>query len=132
MDDYTPITSWDTDERLCLTPEQEAIKRDLYERINPRRRKFIDKIGYANWNPFQPPNDPIEIRKSNSGHTTQELIRMFFHDLKGTSVSNEYSQGALDTALGIVNKDDRTLGRYAFSLWYAKLCEKEHSKANTK
>ena len=29
-----------------LTEEQEQLKREIYERMNPRRRKFIDRIGY--------------------------------------------------------------------------------------
>ena len=27
-----------------LTEEQEQLKREIYERMNPRRRKFIDRI----------------------------------------------------------------------------------------
>ena len=32
--------------RQELTEEQEKLKREIYERMNPRRRKFIDRIGY--------------------------------------------------------------------------------------
>ena len=28
-----------------LNAEEEKLKRDLYEKISPRRRKFIDRIG---------------------------------------------------------------------------------------
>ena len=45
-----------------LTEEQEQLKREIYERMNPRRRKFIDRIGYDEWDPFQKPNDPMDIR----------------------------------------------------------------------
>ena len=45
-----------------LTAEEEKLKRELYERISPRRRKFIDRIGYDKWDPFPQPNDPVEIR----------------------------------------------------------------------
>ena len=31
-----------------LTDEQEDLKREIYERMNPRRRKFVDRIGYDN------------------------------------------------------------------------------------
>lgn len=39
--------------RQELTEEQEKLKREIYERMNPRRRKFIDRIGYDEWDPFQ-------------------------------------------------------------------------------
>ena len=32
-----------------LSDEQEGLKREIYERMNPRRRKFVDRIGYENW-----------------------------------------------------------------------------------
>ena len=46
-----------------------------YERMNPRRRKFIDRIGYDEWDPFQKPNDPMDIRVDPSKRTTQQLFR---------------------------------------------------------
>ena len=45
-----------------LTDEQEALKLEIYERMNPRRRKFVDRIGYDNWDPFQKPNEPLDMR----------------------------------------------------------------------
>ena len=58
-----------------LTEEQEQLKREIYERMNPRRRKFIDRIGYDEWDPFQKPNDPMDIRVDPSKRTTQQLFR---------------------------------------------------------
>lgn len=62
-----------------LTEEQEQLKREIYERMNPRRRKFIDRIGYDEWDPFQKPNDPMDIRVDPSKRTTQQLFRGFMH-----------------------------------------------------
>ena len=64
-----------------LTEEQEQLKREIYERMNPRRRKFIDRIGYDEWDPFQKPNDPMDIRVDPSKRTTQQLFRGFMHSL---------------------------------------------------
>ena len=61
-----------------LTPEQEQLKKELYDKISPRRRKFIDKIGYENWDPFPKPNDPMEIRRDISKRTSQDLFREYF------------------------------------------------------
>ena len=38
--------------------EQEKQKRAIYESLSPRRKKFIDRIGYEKWDPFQEPKDP--------------------------------------------------------------------------
>ncbi len=109
-----------------LTEEQEALKKDLYEKISPRRRKFIDKIGYENWDPFPKPNDPMEVRKDISKRTTQELIREFFQSRpKEENQSNAYRQAALELALGIINKDEKFLGYFDFAIWYYNLLEKE-------
>lgn len=109
-----------------LTEEQEQLKKDLYNKISPRRRKFIDKIGYENWDPFPKPNDPMEIRKDISKRTTQELIREFFQSRpKDETQSNAYRQAALELALGIINKDEKFLGYFDFAIWYYNLLERE-------
>ena len=64
-----------------LTPEQEASKRKMYEKLKPRGRKYVDRIGYENWDPFMKPNDPLDIRqdvtsgppRSSSGSSSRPL-----------------------------------------------------------
>lgn len=108
-----------------LTEEQEQLKKDLYNKIPERRRKFIDKIGYENWDPFPKPNDPMEMRKDVSKRTSQELIREFLQTrTEDCPQSNAYRQGALELALGIINKDEKFLGYFDFAVWYYKLLEK--------
>ena len=58
-----------------LTSEEEKLKRELFEKINPRRRKFIERIGYENWDPFPEPNEPNDIRTDISKRTVQQLIQ---------------------------------------------------------
>lgn len=109
-----------------LTPEEEALKRDIYDKIPARRRKFIDKIGYDIWDPFQKPNDPMEMRTDITKRTSQQLIREFLQSRPAdTPKGNAYSQGALECALGIVNRDDKYLGALDFCVWYKDLLEKE-------
>ncbi len=109
-----------------LTEEQEQLKLDLYNKIPPRRRKFIERIGYENWDPFPKPNDPMEIRKDISQRTTQELVRDFFQSRpKDENQSNAYRQAALEIAIGIINKDEKYLGYFEFAIWYYNLLESE-------
>lgn len=109
-----------------LTDEQEVLKREIYEKMNPRRRKFVDRIGYEEWDPFQKPNDPLDIRLDATKRTTQQLIREFLQVAaqKG-EYGNDYGRGALECALGVVNKDEKYLGIFDFCLWYYDLLKKE-------
>lgn len=109
-----------------LTEEQELLKREIYEKMNPRRRKFVDRIGYATWDPFQKPNDPLDIRQDATKRTTQQLVREFLQLAahKG-QYSNDYGRGALECALGVVNRDEKYIGIMDFCLWYHDLLKKE-------
>ena len=116
----------------ALTEEQEKLKRDLYEKISPRRRKFIDRIGYENWDPFPEPNEPNDMRTDGSNRTVQQLIQEFTRakrletQLTGESApSEEFMKGVMQAAAGIVNKQDKFLGTYEFAAWYYELLKKE-------
>jgi hypothetical protein len=106
-----------------LTADQEALKRKLYEALAPRRRKFIERIGYAHWDPFQKPNDPLDIRLDITKRTTQRLVREFLQQTadREEQLGNDYRRGALECALGLVNRDEKYLGIFDFCLWYHNL-----------
>ena len=109
-----------------LNEEQEKLKREIYDRMNPRRRKFVDRIGYENWDPFQKPNDPLDLRTDISKRTTQQLINEFLHDTaKNGPYGKAYSKGAMECALGVINKDEKYMGIFDFCRWYHDLLKKE-------
>ena len=102
--------------------DAEDQKRLMYERLSPRRRVFVDRIGYAAWDPFQPPKDPLDLRRDATERTAAELIRDFLRsrDPFGAEreVDGSYLRGVRECALGLVNQDDRFRGIYEFCLWY--------------
>lgn len=102
-----------------MTPEHEAQKRAIYERMSRRRRKFIDRIGFDRWDPFAEPKDPIEWRTDGTKRTTQQLVREYLQKNAPANYSNAYGQGVLEMCLGMVNGDERYVAMYEFSLWYA-------------
>lgn len=115
-----------------LTSDEEKLKRELYEKIPARRRKFIDRIGYENWDPFPEPNEPIEIRKDSTGRTAQQLLQEFVKaknceaQLAGTSGPGEaFIQGAMEASVAVVNRQEKFLGTYEFAAWYQELLKKE-------
>ena len=111
----------------ALTAEQEALKRELYEKTAPGRRKFIDRIGYDHWHPFQKPNDPMDMRVDISKRTTQQLVREFLRQAteREERFGADYRRGVLECALGVVNRDEKCLGMFDFCLWYHKLLKEE-------
>lgn len=111
---------------VCLTAEHEAQKKAIYEKMSPRRRKFIDRIGYDRWDPFAEPKHPIEWRTDGTQRTTQQLVREYLQQHAPEKCSNAYSQGVLEICLGMVNGDDRYVAMYEFSLWYADELKKHN------
>lgn len=105
-------------------------KKAIYERVSPRRRKYIDKIGYDKWDPFLEPKDPIDIRRDVTQRTTQQLVQEFLQTCAPEKYSNAYGRGVLEIALGIVNQDDRFLGMYEFASWYNAQIKKHSAEAD--
>ena len=102
-----------------FSPEEaEKRKRAVFDSMAPRRQKHILKKGYAKWDPFEEPKDPIDIRRDVTQRTTQQLVRAFLQNCSHENYSNAYGRGVLEMALGIINGDDRFLGMYEFASWY--------------
>ena len=101
-------------------------KKAVFEMMSPRRQKHIlNKVGYENWDPFEKPKDPIDIRRDKSRRTSQMLVREFLQSRPMEGYSNSYGRGVLEMAIGIVNDDDRFIGMYEFALWHKRLLEEE-------
>lgn len=105
--------------------EKEARKKAVFDAMSPRRQKHILKKGYAKWDPFEEPKDPIDIRKDKTKRTTQMLVREFLQSVKHEEYGNAYGRGVWEMALGIINDEERFKGMYEFSLWYHELLKKE-------
>ena len=108
-----------------LTAEQARLKREIYEKMNPRRRKFVDRLGYDLWDPFQNPKDPLDIRTERSQRTAQDLLDEFSRAHAAASRDRAYRKGAVECALGIINKDEKYQGIFDFCLWYHDLLKAE-------
>ncbi len=100
---------------------EEIRKKAIFDCMSPRRQKFILKQGYENWDPFQEPKDPIDIRKDKTKRTTQTLVREFLQSRSFDQISNDFSQGALEICLGLMNDNEKSRGMFEFSCWYKVL-----------
>ncbi len=104
---------------------EEIRKKAIFECMSSRRQKFILKHGYENWDPFQEPKDPIDIRKDKTKRTTQTLVREFLQSCSFDQISNDFSRGALEVCLGLMNEDEKSRGMFEFSCWYNALLSRE-------
>jgi hypothetical protein len=109
----------------AFTPEEEEQKRYFYEGMSPRRRRFVDRIGFENWNPFEGPKEPMDLRTDLTKRTVQELVREFMKTTVGRMHGGEYARGATDCAVGIVARQEKYQGVLDFCVWYHELLQKE-------
>ena len=107
-----------------MSQEIENRKKAIFDAMSPRRQKHILKKGYAKWDPFEEPNDPIDIRTDKTKRTNQQLVREFLQNCGPEHYSNAYGRGVLEMALGIINEDDRFTGMYEFAAWYQEQLKK--------
>ena len=109
--------------------EVEGRKRAIYEKLSARNRRYIDRIGYDKWDPFEEPKDPIDIRRDPTKRTSQQLVREFLQSRPlDADYSNTYGRGVMDMCIGIINKDDRYIGMLEFATWYNELLRREGKK----
>ena len=120
-----------------ISSEEAAQKRFIYDQMSPRRRKFVDRLGYDLWDPFDAPKEPLDIRQEESGRTAHELVRDFMKwrarqsgnlVRNGTGAQNQdnaYAGGVLECALAIINRDEKYRGVYDFCLWYSEQLQEQ-------
>ncbi|MDL2207294.1 hypothetical protein LJC09_05375 [Desulfovibrio sp. OttesenSCG-928-F20] len=112
-------------ERVFST-EELAMKRLFYERMSERRRRFVNRIGFENWDPFEAPKEPMDIRTDPTRRTVQDLVRDFMASVSHEMHGGEYARGATECAVGIVAKQEKYLGVLDFCVWYHQLLQKEN------
>ena len=115
-----------------FSPEEvERRKQAIFASLSARGRKYVEKIGYDQWDPFEEPKDPIDIRRDPTKRTTQQLVREFLQSRPPEApYSNAYGQAVMEMAIGIVNDDERYQAMLEFATWYTaqlKLVEKRQS-----
>lgn len=108
------------EDKLTFTQMEEQ-KRAIYEKMNPRRRKFVDRMGYDKWDPFAKPFDPIDIRTDATGHTAHELTRLFMKSMEAQP-NDEYLEAVNEFNVMLVMNFEKVRPLYEYCLWYQKLC----------
>jgi hypothetical protein len=106
----------------------EQMKKAIFDAMSPRRQKYILRKGYDQWDPFEKPKDPIDIRMDRTKRTSQQLVREFLQTRSSETYSNAYGRGALEMCIGIINDDEKCRGMFEFSCWYYELLKVEKAE----
>jgi hypothetical protein len=111
-----------------FTPEQLAERKlYMYEKMSPRRRKFVDRMGFENWDPFAAPFDPIDIRRDRAGFTSDQLTQLFMRHC-GKNANQEYTDAVNEFNVMLVMNFEKVRPVFEYCLWYAEHLKKHGVK----
>jgi len=101
--------------------EREKKKRAIFDGMSPKRQQKITKtVGYENWDPFQEPRDPIDLREQKVEQMASVLFRQFALDYEIKNYSDESIQAVKEISTGLIKDKERYKAMYDFCCWYEK------------
>ena len=101
--------------------ERERKKRAIFDSMSPKRRqRIVEKIGYENWDPFQEPKDPLDLRGQKTEQVASVLIREFISECGAERRSDEYRKAVKEICKGLIKGEERYKGMFDFCRWYGK------------
>lgn len=101
--------------------ERERKKRAIFDSMSPKRRqRIVQKVGYENWDPFQEPKDPLDLRGQKTEQVASVLIGEFISECGAGKRSDEYREGAEEICKGLIEGEERYKGMFDFCRWYGR------------
>lgn len=100
-------------------------KKAIFDMMGKRGQTKILKMGYDEWNPFEEPKDPLDIRKDITKRTIHDLVQEFLQARREEKTSVSFGEGVLEIAMALMNNNDKYRGMFEFSVWYSDLLRKE-------
>jgi hypothetical protein len=109
--------------------ERELKKKAIFDAMSSKRRqRIVEKIGYENWDPFQEPKDPLDLRGQKTEQIASVLIREFISEYGAEKRSDEYREAVKEICKGLINGEERYKGMFDFCHWYAKKGSLGHNR----
>ncbi|MDR1490446.1 MAG: hypothetical protein LBS65_08215 [Desulfovibrio sp.] len=78
----------------------------------------MDRLGYAEWDPFAPPKEPPDLRTEDTGLTARQLAEAFFCGKNREAGFVEDRRAVEEFALGLVSGQEKYRAILDFCLWY--------------
>ena len=105
-----------------LDANGEMKKKAIFDGMSPRRReKRLKKTGYEDWDPFQEPKDPIDLRDQKVEQMASLMCRRFLLDCGSEDCSAEYLRSAKDICKGLIKAEEKYRAMYDFCCWSRKV-----------
>lgn len=99
-------------------------KKAIFDGMSPKRQqRILEKIGYDNWDPFQDPKYPIDLRERKAEQMAMALFRKFFSDSGSEKCSNEYMEAVKEISRGLMRGEERYEAMLDFCCWYQRTRE---------
>ena len=104
-----------------LDKEKEKKKKAIFDGMGlKRQQRILKKIGYDNWDPFQAPKDPLDLRDRKSDLIASALIRRFISDCEIEDPDANYIRALMEISKGLLREEERYKAMYDFCCWYKK------------
>ena len=105
-----------------LDEKEEIKKKAIFDGMSLRRReKILRKTGYEDWDPFQEPKLPIDLRDQKVEQAASLMCRRFLLDCDSENCSAEYLRSAKDICKGLIKAEEKYKAMYDFCCWYSKV-----------
>jgi len=105
-----------------FTYRREEEKRAIFDGMSPRRReKILKKMSYEEWDPFQVPKEPVDMREQKITQVASFVCNRFFDETGVTDCSTQYLQAVTEMCKGLIKEEEKYLAMYDFCSWYGKI-----------
>ena len=100
--------------------EYEFKKKAIFDGMSRRGQKWVLKIGYENWDPFEKPKDPRERIFSSASVKAGALVREYYESAGGKVESVAVHRELFELCLGLLRGEDRAKTVVDFCAWLKK------------
>ena len=100
--------------------EYEFKKKAIFDGMSRRGQKWVLKIGYENWDPFEKPKDPRERIFSSASVKAGALVREYYESAGGKGESVAVNRELFELCLGLLQGEGRAITVVDFCAWLNK------------
>lgn len=105
-----------------MNEKREREKRAIFDGMSSRRRdKILNKMGYEDWDPFQAPKEPVDLRDHKIEQLASLICRRFLRESNMDDCSPEYLKSAKGMCKGLLKGEEKYRAMYDFCSWYSKM-----------
>jgi hypothetical protein len=99
-------------------------KKAIFDGMSKRGQKWVLKIGYETWDPFQEPKDPRDRIFGSASLRASALVSEFFTETGCKEESVSMHKELFELCRGLLQDEDRAKAIFAFCDWYGKRPDK--------